>query len=500
MTRKAWQRLLVSCLALALALATAPATVQWLAAADQQPPLIERVLDYFPANTTKNGPQNHQTPANWQLVSDPTRADPIPARLQVGRFNGRNALYLQANLTENTPTPTILARRLLKPAKQSGYPADAYQGLLLVFRAETDRLAIQLRTADCKQLDQCYQTEITPDNKWQRVLLPFHQFKPHRLRAPLDLARLETIALAPLGPPGPINIYLDRLSFYQEPAMNKQLTPEEARVILDKGTEAPFSGQYYRHFEKGAYTCKQCGSVLFNSSSKFHSECGWPSFDDQVPDAVIMKPDSDGRRTEIICANCKGHLGHIFTGEQLTPKNQRYCVNSLSLDFTPQDQLQTERALFASGCFWGTEYYLQRAPGVLATTVGYTGGQTENPTYAQVCTDKTGHAETVEVLYNATQTSFEALARLFFETHDFTQFNRQGPDVGTQYRSAIFYLNPEQERIAEQLVRELRQKGFKVKTKLTPASTFWPAEDYHQDYYNHNGKTPYCHAYRKIFD
>jgi len=282
--------------------------------------------------------------------------------------------------------------------------------------------------------------------------------------------------------------------------MNKKLTPQEAHIILQRGTEAPFSGQYYRHFEKGAYTCKQCGNVLFDSASKFHSECGWPSFDDQLPDAVLALPDPDGRRTEIICANCKGHLGHIFKGEQLTPKNQRYCVNSLSLDFIPQNQRQTERALFASGCFWGTQYHLQRATGVIATTVGYTAGHTQNPTYAQVCTDSTGHAETVEVLFDTTKTSFETLARLFFETHDFTQLNRQGPDIGSQYRSAIFYLNPDQKRIAQQLIDQLRQKAFDVKTELTPASTFWPAEDYHQDYYNKNGKTPYCHVYRKIFD
>jgi len=160
---------------------------------------------------------------------------------------------------------------------------------------------------------------------------------------------------------------------------------------------------------------------------------------------------------------------------------------------------KTERAIFASGCFWGTEYHFQRAAGVISTTVGYTGGHVDNPTYKQVCTDKTGHAEAVEVVYDPAKITYEQLAKLFFETHDFTQLNRQGPDIGTQYRSGIFYLDDQQKETAEKLVVTLRQKGFDVKTEITPASKFWPGEDYHQEYYNKTGKTPYCHVYRPIF-
>lgn len=312
---------------------------------------------------------------------------------------------------------------------------------------------------------------------------------------------------------------------YRERSMKKQLTPEEERVIVRKGTERPFTGKYYQHFEKGVYTCKRCGTELFESSSKFRSDCGWPSFDDQIPGRVKWQPDADGVRTEIICANCGAHLGHVFLGEGYTPKNTRYCVNSISMNFTPAEQRQarvgagetqspasapqvdkpvaekptTERAIFASGCFWGTEYYLQRAPGVISTTVGYTGGQVDHPTYKQVCTGRTGHAESVEVIYDPAKTSYEKLAQLFFETHDFTQLNRQGPDIGRQYRSAIFYLNDEQKRTAERLVVQLRQMGYAVKTEITLAGKFWPAEDYHHDYYNNTGKTPYCHIYRPIF-
>ena len=285
----------------------------------------------------------------------------------------------------------------------------------------------------------------------------------------------------------------------REKNMYKELTPEEKRVIINKGTEPPFSGKFYNHFENGSYTCKKCGQVLFKSSSKFKSECGWPSFDEQVPGAVKWQPDADGVRTEIICSNCGAHLGHVFLGEHLTKKNIRYCVNSISMNFIPADEQQAAKAIFAGGCFWGVEYYFQQVPGVTSTTVGYTGGHLDNPTYEQVCTDKTGHTEAVEVLYDPEKTSYEQLAKLFFEIHDFTQYNRQGPDIGTQYRSVIYYLDNQQKEVAARLIETLKQKGYDLKTEVQPAEKYWPAEDYHQDYYKNNGKTPYCHLRRKIF-
>jgi peptide methionine sulfoxide reductase msrA/msrB len=281
-----------------------------------------------------------------------------------------------------------------------------------------------------------------------------------------------------------------------------KLTPEEERVIVHKGTEMPYSGKYVNNHEDGTYTCKRCNTSLYRSQDKFDSHCGWPSFDDEIPGAVKRLPDADGQRTEILCANCGAHLGHVFIGEGFTAKNTRHCVNSISMNFIPaqtQQAEKTETGYFAGGCFWGTEYYFKNAKGVLQTRVGYMGGHTDHPTYKHVCYENTGHAETLEVTYDPQLTNYETLARLFFEIHDPTQVDRQGPDIGDQYRSAIFYRNQEQQKIAAKLVGLLKAKGFKVATEITPAATFWPAEEYHQDYYTKTGKQPYCHVYTKRF-
>jgi len=281
--------------------------------------------------------------------------------------------------------------------------------------------------------------------------------------------------------------------------LNK-LTAEEERVIIFKGTEMPFTGKFEKHKEKGTYICKRCDAPLYKSSSKFESGCGWPSFDDEIKGSVKKEKDADGRRTEILCSNCGAHLGHVFYGERFTEKNTRHCVNSISLNFIPEkSERKTETAIFASGCFWGTEYFLKKAKGVVSTEVGYTGGKTENPDYEEVCTGRTGHAEAVKVIYDPSKTSFEELAKYFFETHDPGQLNRQGPDIGEQYRSAIFYLSDEQKSASEKLIKQLKQKGIKVVTEITKAGKFWKAEEYHQDYYEITGKYPYCHKYEKKF-
>ena len=170
------------------------------------------------------------------------------------------------------------------------------------------------------------------------------------------------------------------------------------------------------------------------------------------------------------------------------------------MDFIPaKAQAKSDTAIFAGGCFWGMEYFLKKAKGVISTTVGYTGGHTDNPTYKQVCTGNTGHYEAIEVVFDPSKTSYEEVTKLFFEIHDPTQWNHQGPDWGEQYRSAVFYRNEDQKKITEKLIARLKVKGYTVVTEVKPAKTFWKAEDYHQDYYNHKGSEPYCHGYVNRF-
>nr|WP_255495194.1 bifunctional methionine sulfoxide reductase B/A protein [Dysgonomonas sp. 521] len=286
----------------------------------------------------------------------------------------------------------------------------------------------------------------------------------------------------------------------QENMKYNKLTPDEERVIIHKGTEAPYTGEYTNNKRAGTYICRRCDTPLYRSSDKFDSHCGWPSFDDEIKDAIKRVPDADGRRTEIICSNCGAHLGHVFLNEGFTNKETRHCVNSISLKFILEENKMIKKAYFASGCFWGTEYYFMKANGVEHTAVGFMGGHVDHPSYEQVCQKNTGHLETTEVEYDTSKTSYDDLVRLFFETHDFTQTDGQGPDIGPQYLSCIFYADNSEKEIAEKYIKILENKGYKVATMLKPLSTFWKAEDYHQQYYKHKGTSPYCHVYKKIFD
>ena len=279
-----------------------------------------------------------------------------------------------------------------------------------------------------------------------------------------------------------------------------ELTNAEERVILLKETERPYSGEYLNNKKEGTYICKRCDAPLFRSSDKFDAHCGWPSFDDAIEGAVKRVKDSDGVRTEVICSNCGAHLGHVFLNEGFTTKQTRHCINSISLKFIPKISNIIKKAYFASGCFWGTEYYFMKAPGVIETTVGFMGGNVKNPTYEQVCQKNTGHFECTEVEYDQGKTSYDEMLKLFFETHDFTQTDGQGPDIGPQYRSCIFYSTLEEKQTAEKYIDILTKKGYKVATMLKPASEFWVAEDYHQEYYQYKGEKPYCHKYTKIFN
>ncbi len=278
------------------------------------------------------------------------------------------------------------------------------------------------------------------------------------------------------------------------------LTPAVYHILCEQGTEAPNTGPYTLWDQKGSYLCRLCGIALFRSDQKFISSCGWPSFDDEIEGRIRRLTDPDGRRTEIRCQTCDGHLGHVFHGEGYTDKNQRHCVNSASIDFVSDTTVdQSEEAIYAGGCFWGVETLLSEIPGVIYTEVGYSGGHLDNPSYEAVCRGDSGHLEAIRVIFNPNIIDYENLTKAFLEIHNPTQVNGQGPDIGSQYASAIFYYNDQQKNIAADLLNQLRDKGFNVVTQLKPVSTFWPAEAYHQNYYQKNGQTPYCHTRTKRF-
>lgn len=270
-------------------------------------------------------------------------------------------------------------------------------------------------------------------------------------------------------------------------------------IIIDKATEKPFTGKYPKEVKVGTYLCRQCGIALFRADNQFDSSCGWPSFDDEIKGNVTMLPDVDGRRTEIVCSHCKGHLGHVFSGENHTAKNTRYCVNAASVDFVPHETVLFSSEIFlAAGCFWGVEYYLQKLPGVLKTEVGYSGGHVDKPSYQEVCSKTTGHLEVVRVVFDESVLSLEKLLKYFFEIHDFSQQDGQGPDLGNQYLSAIFCYDEKQKQVARDLIALLESKGKYVATTVRDVTTFWVGEDYHQDYYNENASLPYCHAHKAL--
>ena len=285
------------------------------------------------------------------------------------------------------------------------------------------------------------------------------------------------------------------------------LTPEQFEVMRKCGTERPFTGKYNDFWEEGVYVCAGCGAPLFLSAAKYEHGTGWPSFTAPVEETGLEYRDDYSllvKRVEVRCAACGAHLGHVFDdGPQ--PTYLHYCVNSAALGFKPEAKAKsdgpaekaapaTQTATFAAGCFWGVEYRLGKLPGVVSTVVGYTGGKTVNPSYEDVCTDKTGHAEAVQVTFDLAKVSYADLVRHFFSIHDPTQVNKQGPDQGTQYRSAIFYHTEAQRLEARKIMDELEASGrYKrpLATELVQATAFYRAEEYHQKYFEKHGVVCY---------
>lgn len=283
----------------------------------------------------------------------------------------------------------------------------------------------------------------------------------------------------------------------------KKILPEDLyQVARHADTERAFTGKMWNSETKGTYYCAACGNKLFRSNQKFTSSCGWPSFFEQEnKNSVVFKPDNSYgmQRTEALCGRCGSHLGHLFD-DGPEPTGKRYCMNAVSLDFVPDGTAAThnpnlETIVLGGGCYWCVEAVYEKLDGVKSVTSGFAGGTVANPSYSEVCTGTTGAAEVVEITYDKTVTSLDEIFQVFFTVHDPTTLNRQGADVGTQYRSVIFYKNEEQRKAAQSIIDELTKANVyasKIVTTLEPLKKFYKAEDYHQNYYENNKEQPYC--------
>lgn len=313
--------------------------------------------------------------------------------------------------------------------------------------------------------------------------------------------------------------------------LRKKLSPEAFAVVCNSDTEPAFQNKYWNHKEDGIYVDVASGEPLFSSLDKFDSGSGWPSFTRPIEKANVVEHEDRSfgmRRVEVRSKHGDSHLGHVFDDGPKDKGGLRFCINSASLRFVPVEKMEaegygdylepfkkagkwpkkgakappakagavkTEEVYLAGGCFWGMQHILRKIPGVLETDVGYTGGKVRNATYR----NHEGHAEAVRVKYDPAKLSFHQLLRWYFRMHDPTTVNRQGNDVGSSYRSAIFYKSEEQRKTAEEFKVKLGKVGGwgkPIVTEIVAAGEYWKAEEDHQDYLERipNGYT--CHFMR----
>jgi len=316
--------------------------------------------------------------------------------------------------------------------------------------------------------------------------------------------------------------------------LKQKLSDLQYSVTQEEATEPPFRNEFWNSHEKGIYVDVVSGEPLFSSTDKYDSGCGWPSFTQPIAGSSITQK-SDRKlfqpRVEVRSGTADSHLGHVFD-DGPGPDGKRYCINSASLRFIPLQNLQAEGysqylplfgaavsgeesatpsttptvpvateevAILAGGCFWGIEDLFRKLPGVTQTQVGYTGGITKSPTYDVVKTGSSGHAESLKITFNPQKLSYKELLLYFFRLHDPTTFNRQGNDIGTQYRSAIFFTSDEQRKVAEEVKAEIGASGKwkqPVITQVVNAGEFFDAEEYHQDYLVKHPGGYTCHYLR----
>lgn len=301
------------------------------------------------------------------------------------------------------------------------------------------------------------------------------------------LTWLDILKRANYGNPAP-----ERWVKKTDEAWRALLTEEQYRITRQRGTEPAFSAELCSLFEPGTYACVCCGTRLFDAGEKFESHTGWPSFTQPAEEGAVAfhKDKRHGMyRIETTCNVCDAHLGHVFQ-DGPAPSGLRFCINAAALR---KRAAKTQKLTLGGGCFWCTEALFSRLSGVETVRSGYSGGTVQNPTYREVCSGLTGHAEVVEMTYDPEQIRLQDLLLVHFTTHDPTTLNRQGADQGTQYRSVVFYRSEVEARKTRHLIQEL-QAHFTdpIVTEVRSFEAFYPADPYHQNYYATHPERRYC--------